>query len=198
MEQKTQSIRAILLVIGVILALLIFTVSSARAQTQNQALKEYKCTPCGCSEDNVIVHEPGNCKKCGMALFNIHDPNEGLNYVNLAESQVCELISAKPQTLLLDVRSKGEFEQKTSQIGRLKSSINIPITEINDRLKELEAYKDKEILVHCSIGARSPRVSKILADNGFMKVKNLMGGLRAWNLTNPDEVPCKNDITLKK
>lgn len=133
-----------------------------------------------------------------MTLFNIHNPNEGLKYVNIAGIQVCDLISNKPETLLLDVRSKGEFEQKTTQIGRLKSSINIPITEIQDRLKELEAYKDKVILVHCSIGARSPRVSKILADNGFTKVKNLTGGLRAWNLINQKEVPCKNEMTLKK
>ena len=64
-------------------------------------------------------------------------------------------------------------------------------------MDELEAYKDKEILVHCSISARSPRVSKILADHGFNKIRNLMGGLNFWNRTDPSALPCKNELLVK-
>ncbi len=202
---KSVNLKRLLLITGVIMALFLLVKESGTAQTvvkQNSEqavpqIKEYKCTPCGCSEDDTIVHEPGKCKKCGMALINIHDPNEGLNYTNLTAQEVCKLIETNPELILLDVRSTAEFNSKTSPLGRFKKAINIPIMEINNRIAELEIYKDKEILVYCSISARSPRVSKILADSGYKKIRNLMGGLNNWHQQSSSELPCQASAIQK-
>ncbi|MCE7996636.1 MAG: rhodanese-like domain-containing protein [Roseivirga sp.] len=194
MKIKAQDIKSLMIVVGVLLALLLVLSQKTQAQTTKSTGPIYKCTPCGCEDDDKLVHGPGNCKTCGMKLINTINPNEGLNYMNITANQLCNLIQANPDLLLLDVRSAAEFEGKVSQLGHFKNAINIPIREINQRLDELEAYKDKEILVHCSISARSPRVSKILADNGFTKIRNLMGGLNAWKNTPDSELSCKNTL----
>ena len=195
--------KQLILALGIITGLLILSTQSSLAQTvvgedkSVAKIKEYKCTPCGCSQDNVIVHEGGKCKTCGMALININDPNEGLNYTNLSAKQVCELIASNPKLLLLDVRSEAEYNSKTSPLGRFKNALNIPITEIEGRINELKDYKDKEILVYCSISARSPRVSQILADNGYSKIRNLMGGLKGWHKETSSNLPCQKTVIEK-
>ena len=202
-ENPKTGIRSFGLAIGIIIGLLLLSTQIGKAQTvvpkdeSKLEIKEYKCTPCGCSQDDVIVHEGGKCKTCGMALINIHDPNEGLNYTNLTAQQVCDLIGSNPKLLLLDVRSKAEFASTTSPLGRFKNAINIPITEIEGRIDELKNYKEKEILVYCSISARSPRVSKILADNGYTKIRNLMDGLNGWHKENTSNLPCQKSAIEK-
>ncbi len=120
--------------------------------------------------------------------------SEGLNYTNITAQELCGIIDKNKDLVFLDVRSTGEYNQVTSQIGRFENAINIPINEVRERIDELEAYKEKEIIVYCSISARSPRVSKILADNGFEEIRNLMGGLNLWNQFDPTELPCKDKV----
>ena len=193
MNFKAQSIKQLLLVIGVVLALLLLTLNRGLAQEANKE-PVYKCPPCGCSADDKLVHGPGNCTTCNMPLINTLNPNEGLNYQNITAGQLCLVFQANPDILLLDVRSKAEFDGKASELRRFKNAINIPIGEIEKRISELDEYKEKEILVHCSISARSPRVSKILADHGFTKIRNLMGGLSFWNEADQSALPCKEEF----
>lgn len=189
------SMRRSMLFLGVILALLILT--QGLSAQENKGAPQYKCPPCGCSADDKLVHGPGDCSNCRMKLINTVNPSEGLNYQNVTANQLCGMLKNNPDILLLDVRSKAEYEGRVTELKRFENSINIPITEIGQRLGELAEYKDKEILVHCSISARSPRVSQLLAENGFTKVRNLMGGLRLWNNTEASELPCKNELLIK-
>lgn len=195
MNSNAQSVKNLVIVIGVVMATLLMCNQLSAQSTEEKAA--YKCTPCGCSQDHLIVHEPGNCSNCGMKLININNPSEGLKYTNIFNDQACDLIANTEELLILDVRSEGEFSQRTSQIGRFKKAINIPITEIENRLSELENHKGKPILVYCSISARSPRVSQILADRGFSKIYNLMGGLNAWNSATAEALPCKDIYLIK-
>ncbi len=62
-------------------------------------------------------------------------------------------------------------------MGRLKNAINVPIQELEEKIGTLAAYKDREIIVYCSLSRRSPRASYILTQNGFKKVTNMAGGM---------------------
>ena len=186
-----KKVKNMVLILGIMLASFLVISQESFAQAA------YKCTPCGCSQDSVIVHAPGNCSNCGMKLININNPSEGLNYTNLFSEQACELLDHTENLLILDVRSEGEFSQRTTQIGRFKNAINIPITELEKRIGELEKHKEQPILVYCSVSARSPRVSQILADKGY-KIYNLLGGLSAWNLASETALPCKNEFLSKQ
>ena len=48
------------------------------------------------------------------------------------------------------------------------------------RLKELEKYKSRPIVVACRTGTRSGSAVKILRSNGFAGAVNLGGGIGAW------------------
>ena len=71
-----------------------------------------------------------------------------------------------------------EFEGKANpDFGSLQNAINIPIQELETRIEELDAYKNKQVIVYCSQSHRSPRASYLLTQNGFTKVTNLAGGM---------------------
>ena len=95
--------------------------------------------------------------------------------------ELCKTLKQNPGALILDVRSKGEHYDtsafKALNIGHLKDATNINISEVGSRLKEIEAYKNKPVFVYCSHSQRSRRVSKMLADSGFVNVYNINGGV---------------------
>jgi len=77
--------------------------------------------------------------------------------------------------LLLDVREPGEYSAIHVPNAKL-----IPLGQINSRLKEIEAYKDKPIVVMCHSGRRSAQAVAILQKAGYTQVSNIKGGITAW------------------
>ena len=75
----------------------------------------------------------------------------------------------KSGATIIDVRSKGEFQQ-----GHLKGSVNIPLKNLQDNISKIR--KDKPVITCCASGARSSAAKGILRSNGFTEVYN--GG--AW------------------
>lgn len=77
--------------------------------------------------------------------------------------------------LLLDVREESEYAALHAPQAKL-----IPLGDVSSRLKEIEAYKDKPIVVVCRSGRRSARAVAILKEAGFTQVSNVQGGMIAW------------------
>ena len=75
---------------------------------------------------------------------------------------------------LLDVR--GEMEYHTFNIG----GKNIPLPQLEENIDELEWNKDDEIIVICKVGLRSATARSILELKGYKNIRNLIGGLIAW------------------
>lgn len=70
---------------------------------------------------------------------------------------------------ILDVRENNEYEA-----GHLINSINIPLSQLRDRLNEIP--NNKNIYVQCRSGQRSYYATMILKNNGFDNVFNISGG----------------------
>ena len=47
-------------------------------------------------------------------------------------------------------------------------------------LDELDGMQDEEVIVHCRSGKRSGMAQKILEENGFNNVRNVIGGMLAY------------------
>ena len=77
------------------------------------------------------------------------------------------------QIQVLDVRNVEEHEE-----ANIKGSMNIPLNNLRERLDELDRGKD--IITYCSVGLRSYLATRILAQNGFTRVRNLNGGFRIY------------------
>ena len=96
---------------------------------------------------------------------------------NETEIDVRELkrkMDAKENFFLLDVREPNEY-----QIGRIPGSTLIPLGEVPQRYQEIP--KDREVVVHCKMGARSAKAAAFLRQQGFTSVKNLKGGILDWS-----------------
>lgn len=98
-------------------------------------------------------------------------------YKDISVASADSLIKADTNTVVLDVRSPDEFASET---GHLKNAKLIPVDELEGRIDELSAYKDKTIVTYCRSGRRSAQASDILAKKGF-KVVNVEGGITSWN-----------------
>ena len=77
------------------------------------------------------------------------------------------------QIQVLDVREVEEHEEAS-----IEGSINIPLNNLRERLDELR--RDKEVITYCTVGLRSYLATRILAQNGFDRVRNLNGGFRIY------------------
>jgi rhodanese-related sulfurtransferase len=70
-----------------------------------------------------------------------------------------QIATAKPaDKVILDVRDSG--------VATISGAVNIPQSELADRLAELP--KDKEIIVHCNTGIMANMAIKTLKDNGYV------------------------------
>lgn len=74
---------------------------------------------------------------------------------------------------LVDVRTDGEFAE-----GHIPGAVNIPVDELESRLKEV-GPKDKAVVLYCRSGSRSARAARILQREGFREVHDL-GGMSRW------------------
>lgn len=89
---------------------------------------------------------------------------------HLDEMTAAEMKSAqKAGALVLDVRGRNETAG-----GMLPGAINIPFPELARRHGELP--HDRQIVVHCQAGGRSPVAASYLRYLGFERVANLPGG----------------------
>lgn len=88
----------------------------------------------------------------------------GKGEVSLAEFK--KAMEGGGNQVILDVRTKDEV-----QTGAFKNSISIPLDEIEKRLGELP--KGKELLIHCSTGARA-EMAKAALDKAGLKSRVLI------------------------
>lgn len=134
----------------------------------------FVCIPCGNSCDDEEHNEGGKCPHCNMDLVR----KSKIKHKSVSPDKVCQFIASRSNIVLLDVRTKEEFNGTAEHnFGTLKNAINIPIDELQGRLKELNKHKEKTILVFCSHSHRSPRASYLLTQNGFKDVVNMEGGM---------------------
>lgn len=76
--------------------------------------------------------------------------------------------------ILLDVRTKGEYES-----GYIPGAINIPLSDIDEKIISFLPDKSQMILVYCRSGNRSREASDKLSKLGYSNVLEI-GGINAW------------------
>ncbi|MGI4824013.1 MAG: rhodanese-like domain-containing protein [Janthinobacterium lividum] len=76
---------------------------------------------------------------------------------------------------IIDVRETWEVEE-----SRIPGSQNIPLGTLPEKLDDLEELKNEEVIVHCKSGGRSASAKAFLTQQGFTNVRNLLGGMNAY------------------
>ena len=166
-----QHIRYTLLILTIFLLLGFCT----NAQNSSNPIQEtYQCIPCGYDCDKESFDKPGKCGHCKMELVK----KSTVSFKSIEPTEICKYLKAHPNVILLDVRTKEEFDGKASpNFGSLKGAINIPIQELEKQLDKIAHLKGADIIVYCSHSHRSPRASYLLSNNGFVNITNMAGGI---------------------
>ncbi len=89
--------------------------------------------------------------------------------------QLDEMIDNKEDFFLLDVREIPEYKS-----GTIEGATRYSVDELREFLEEIP--EGKKIVVFCEVGLRGYVASRILMQNGFEEVYNLIGGMRTYRL----------------
>jgi len=88
--------------------------------------------------------------------------------------EAVQLINRR-DALVLDVRDKKEFAA-----GHIPNARNIPLAELDGRLREIEKFKSHPVVINCQPGMRPAAVFGALKKDGFGEVFMLRDGIRGW------------------
>jgi len=88
----------------------------------------------------------------------------------------------KDPLVLLDVREQWEYD-----LAKINGSVLIPVSTLPDSFSQLD--RNSEIIAICHHGTRSAHATGFLVQQGYTKVKNLVGGIDAWSAQVDGAVP---------
>jgi len=94
---------------------------------------------------------------------------------SITASGLEQMIIAGDAPFILDVRTPGEYAA-----GHIHGAVNIPHSELEDRLDELKGLEDTTIVLHCRSGYRAMLAEKTLKSHGFNKLTQLKGHMLGW------------------
>lgn len=97
-----------------------------------------------------------------------------MSVVLIQPAEIKERLAKGEALILIDVREAEEVAQ-----GMIPGAKHIPLGEIPDRLDEIE--KTGEVIMICRSGYRSERACEYLTQLGFQGLKNMEGGMLAWD-----------------
>ena len=100
--------------------------------------------------------------------------SKGEGYKRISMDEAKTLMEKEEGYILLDVRTKGEYES-----GYIPEAINIPLSDIDEKIISSLPDKSQMILVYCRSGNRSREASDKLSKLGYSNVLEI-GGINAW------------------
>ena len=93
---------------------------------------------------------------------------------DITVAELKKRLDAGEKLNIIDVRETWENEEFNIN-GR-----NIPLGELQGTIDDLQDIQNEEIIVHCKSGQRSAAAADFMTKQGFINVRNLVGGMMAW------------------
>lgn len=94
---------------------------------------------------------------------------------NITSTEAKKLIHENSNTIILDVRTKGEYLS-----GHIPGAKLISLNQLPDDIDDFEEHKNKPIIVYCATGVRSKTAVSILLENRFSNIYHLYEGFSNW------------------
>lgn len=105
-----------------------------------------------------------------------------MNVDTIAPQELSRALSAGESMVIIDVREPYEWN-----IGRIPSARLMPLGTLPQAADALD--RDADIVVYCHHGMRSEAAARALMDAGFLRVRNLVGGIDRWSNDVDPRVP---------
>jgi len=88
-----------------------------------------------------------------------------LTYKTITASEALELIVSTPDTAIIDVRTRDEFNK-----APIICAFNLPLYEMLELLENYAFAPDQPIIIHCQSGYRSHVAAKVLTYLGYTNI----------------------------
>jgi rhodanese-related sulfurtransferase len=119
----------------------------------------------------------------GLSAQTFAAPKGPMDFVNAAKAKITEVsaeqvkadLDAGKKFILLDVRSKEEFEA-----GHLPYAKNVSRGLLEFMIGKAIPDRNAEIILYCRTGARSALATLVLNEMGYVNAKNMTGAFKAW------------------
>jgi rhodanese-related sulfurtransferase len=89
-------------------------------------------------------------------------------------SEIKTRLQAGERLNIIDVREDEEVAE-----GMIPGAVHIPLAQLPERLPEIE--QNGEVILVCRSGNRSGRAQAYLHSQGIQGLKNMSGGMLAWD-----------------
>lgn len=114
------------------------------------------------------------CGAADKAEVNEESMKEDITYKQISAEKAMELMDTEEDYIILDVRTKEEYDEK-----HIPNAVLVPNESIGESEIEELPDKDQMILVYCRSGNRSKQASEKLAKLGYTNVYEF-GGINNW------------------
>ena len=118
----------------------------------------------------------------GMAALGDH-PELVRQVPRITAPALAGQLETETPPFVVDVRSEREWNQ-----AHIAGSHNVPLTHLRERFAGIP--RDQPLVVHCEGGYRSAIAASLLAQAGWTRLHDLVGGIKAWQASQlPVESP---------
>lgn len=122
-----------------------------------------------CSDDKTDAGQPAPA----AAPKSLFAEEPAAPFRSISVDQAKELISTRPDIVILDIRTPQELRE-----GAIEGSTLVPFWAIMQN--KLKLPKETPIMLVCAVGGRSFAAGQMLVKYGYKEVYNVSGGLVAW------------------
>ena len=99
--------------------------------------------------------------------------------MDITVQELKEKLNNNEEFIFIDVREKHEYEE-----FNLGAKL-IPLGAFQGAIDDYSDHLNDEVVIHCRSGARSGMAQQLMQAAGFTNVRNLTGGVLAWQSTYP-------------
>ncbi|GAC1324422.1 MAG: hypothetical protein NVS2B16_30040 [Chloroflexota bacterium] len=110
-----------------------------------------------------------------MSTFNELFASARREVDEISVPQVAELNESQPDTRIIDVREKTEWDE-----GHIPGAAHVPRGYLELRIESALPDKSAPVLLYCAGGTRSVLAARTLHEMGYQDVRSLKGGFTAW------------------
>jgi rhodanese-related sulfurtransferase len=93
----------------------------------------------------------------------------------ITPDELRQMVEAGEEVLVIDVRSEGAWQKRP-----IPGSINIPLSEMSKRHKEVPLNREIILFCTCPNEVTAARAALLLRKYGITRVRPLVGGADAW------------------
>lgn len=99
----------------------------------------------------------------------------GKQYTSVDQQEAIRIMSTDGKSLIVDVRTKEEYDQ-----GHIVGAVLVPSTDILEGKVDALPDKDQKLFLYCRTGRRAEDAAQKLTELGYTNVYE-MGGILNWN-----------------